>query len=519
MDLRTRWPEPGDLALRLGALRLDPARGCLVRPDGSEVALRPKACEVLMHLLRNAGRVVPRAELLDAAWPGLFVTDDSLTQCIAELRRALGEEAGALLRTLPRRGYLLESVAPRAEASGPDRRPVLAVLPFESLAPRGRRWARLCDGLAEDIITDLARHPELRVIARTSSFAWRGRAADIREIGRALGADYLLEGVVQAAADRVEVTAQLVEAEGGAHVWASRYARPKEGIFAIQADLVARVVGAVGGFAGGIARAELARLRRAAPASLRAYELYLLGYEQEARLDREGTLKGIALLEAAVAADPALSRAWTVLGFALANAAANGWAGDPAAARARQREAILRAAELDPGDGLALEELGAMRARAGDLAGAREAFSRAAEAGAGHADTLALLGKYAVEVLGEAEAAARMTARAFLLNPAAPPWYFLGATRVAYFTRDFARAAELAPRAPALRLPRLFGVLALAQLGDAEGARAALAEHRERFGPAGVEGALAGLPPLCPAAAALLAEGLRKAGLTAAAPA
>lgn len=510
----------GDAAgpqLRIGAFRLDAGRACLLAPDGTELPLRPKSFEVLLHLVRNGRRVVSRAELMDAVWPEVFVTDDSLTQCIVELRRALGPAAG-MLRTVPRRGYLLEveELPPPLPAAAPAPPPTVAVLPFDNLSG-DPRWDRLCDGLSEDMITDLARHPELRVIARTSSFAWRGRRADIRRIGRALKARYLLEGSVQADAGRVGVTAQLIEAESGTHIWAARHDCAEAGLFDIQAEVVARVAGAVAGFSGSIARAELRRLRRTPPASLATYELYLAGYEQEARLDRDGTLRGIALLEEAVAADPTLSRAWTVLGFALANAAANGWGGDPAALRARQEAAIRRAVALDPEDGLALEELGAMLARRGDLDGARDAFLRAAEAGANHADTLALLGKYTVEVLGQPAAAERMMARAFALNPAAPPWYMLGATRVAYFTGEFGRAVDCAERAPPLRLPRLFGVLARFQLGDAA-ARDALREYRATFGEDAPAAALAALPPLCDDAAALLRDGLAKAGLAQATP-
>jgi TolB-like protein len=497
--------------------RLDSARGVLRRPDGTAVPLRPKTAAVLSHLRAHAGRLVTRDALMDAAWPGLFVTDDSLTQCVVELRRALGEAGGLRLRTLPRRGYVLEgalaeedSAAPPAQAASDA--PVLAVLPFENLA-RAPRWDPLCDGLTEDIITDLARDPALRVIARTSSFAWRGRAADVREIGAALGARYVLEGSVQADAGRVAVTAQLIEAASGAHVWAERHAHPEEGLFAIQEAVVARVAAAVGGLAGSVARAELSRARRAAPASFHAWELYVLGYEQEARLDQQGTRAAIGLLEQAVAADPTLSRAWTVLGLALGNAVGNAWADDPAAARARQQAAIRRAVELDPGDSLALEELGAMLARQGDPAGAEAAFRRAAEAGANHADTLALLAKYRVEVLDEGATARAMTSRAAALNPFAPAWYRLGALRVAFFTGDTAHAAELGAGAPPWRLPRLIQVVALAQLGRDAEAAAALAEHRARFGPGGVAAALAGLPPLCVSARALLDDGLRRAGL------
>jgi TolB-like protein len=497
--------------LRIGAFVLEPQRCRLLAPDGRVLELRPKTTDLLRHLARNAGRVVPREELLDAVWPGLFVTDDSVTQCVLEARRAFGAEGAALLRTVPRRGYLLETeIAPARTEAGAT--PVLAVLPFDNLS-REPRWDMLCDGLVEDLITDLARHPELRVIARTSSFAWRGKAADIREIGRALGAGYILEGSVQAEGGAVRVTAQLIEAEGGAHVWAQRYAREEAGLFAIQEEVVAQVVGAVGGFEGGVARAERARMQRAPPASLRAYELYLLGYEQEARLDREGTLRAIELLEQAVAADPSLARAWTTLGFALGNAAANGWAEDAGAARRRQAAAIRRAVALDPGDGMALEELGALLAREGDVPAATDAFRRAARAGANHADTLAVLAKYLVEVAGDGEAARRMTERAFLLNPHTPAWYYLGASRVAFFTRDFARVPGLVQRAPAVRLPQAVGALALAMLERHDEAATALAAHRTRFGADGVTAALAALRPLCAEAQAVLDEALAAAGL------
>jgi TolB-like protein len=501
------WP-----VIRIGALRVDPARLVVQRPDGTEQPLRAKSMEVVLRLARTPRRVVTRAEMMEHVWPDIFVTDDSLTQCIVEIRRALGAEA-AMLRTIPRRGYMLDAEADVPPVGTPAvGAPVIAVLPFDNLS-RDPRWDRLCDGLVEDIITDLARQPDLRVIARTSSFAWRGRPTDVREIGRALGARYLLEGSVQAEGGRVDVTAQLIDAETGEHHWAERQSRSEASLFAIQEEVVARIAGSVGGLAGSIARAERARLRRRRPASLAAYELYLLGYEQEARLDRDGMLAAIPLLEAAVAADPDLSRAWTVLGFALGNIAGNGWAADAPGLRARQRAAIDRALALDPEDGLALEEHGAIAAREGDLAAAEHSFRRAAAAGAHHADTLSLLAKYMVEVLDEPAIARRMTARAAALNPFAPAWYGLGATRVAYFTGDHAAAADLGLRAPPLRLPRLVRVLALARLGNAAAAREALVEHRRTFGEDGWRGAVENLPPLCDAARGALAVGLSRAGL------
>lgn len=510
MDL----PERQEVRLRLGPVVFEAERGRIVHPDGAVTELRPKSAEVLRFLATHAGRLVTRAELLDAVWPDVFVTDDSLTQCITEVRRALGPVASAMIRTQPRRGYVLDA-APEPQllpSTGPGV-PVLAVLPFDNLS-REPRWDRLCDGVVEDMITDLARCPDLRVIARTSSFAWRGRQADMREIGRALGAGYLLEGSVQAEAGWIGVTAQLIDARTGLHVWAQRFEHGEDDLFAVQADIVARVIAALAGFGGRIARAELQRVARRPPASLQAYELYLLGYEAESRLDRDGTLQALELLEQAVRADPQMSRAWTVLGFALGNAAANGWGGDAAALRARQQAVVRRAVELDPEDGVALEELGATLARGGDIDGAHAAFRHAAEAGARHADTLALLGKYMVEVLGEGGTAERMVARAFRLNPTAPAWYWLGATRVAFFTGDAEGALAAAERAPDLALPQLLKALALSLLGRDADAAACLARHQTRFGAEGIARAISALPPLCPDAAAVMRVALGRAGLT-----
>jgi adenylate cyclase len=359
-------------------------------------------------------------------------------------------------------------------------KPTIAVLPFDNLS-REARWDRLCDGLCEDIITDLARYPDLLVIARNSCFAYKGQSGDVRAVGRALGARYVLEGSIQADGSRIRLTAQLIDATSGGHVWGNRYDRDEADLFAIQDEVVLHVVAAIAGFGGAIPRAEIMRARRKPPASLHAYELYLLGYEHETRFDREGTLDSIRVLEAALQADPQLSRAWTVLGWAYAAAANNGWALDPVAARARRREAILRAAELDPGDGIALEELGCLQAQEGDIAGARETFERALAVAANHADALALLAKYVAAVLGRENEAMTLMQRALRLNPHTPPWYYFNLVRVAYFAHEFELALDAAARAPPLRETLLFRVLALAQLGRTAEAVAATEELRKAY--------------------------------------
>jgi adenylate cyclase len=350
--------------------------------------------------------------------------------------------------------------------------PTIAVLPFENLS-HDSRWSYFCDGLVEDIITDLAYHRDIRIIARQSSFKYRGQPHDVREIGLALGAVYVLEGSLQTDSGRLKVTSQLIDARTGSHLWARRYTREEAGLFEIQEAIVGDVVAALTGFEGSILRAELARARRKHPANLRAYELYLLGYEQEARADRQGTLRAIELMELAVQADPQFSRAWAVLGWALGNAAEEGWVHDLASASGRQRHAIVEAAALDPRDGLALSELVGLQLKDGNFPAARQTVELALAAGANHADTLALTAKYVSTFLGRPDEALSLMQRAFALNPHAPSWYALGEVYVCYYSRRFEAAIEAAPRATAGRSQTFCSVISLAQLGrDAEMAAA-----------------------------------------------
>jgi TolB-like protein/class 3 adenylate cyclase/Tfp pilus assembly protein PilF len=407
----------------------------------------------------------------------------------------------------------------RAAAAPAPTKPTVAVLPFRNLSAEPR-WGRLCDGLCEDLLTDLSRHPDLLVIARASSSAYRDRRRlHPSEIGRALGARYLLYGSVQADAGHVCTTARLVGAASGAIVWADRYSRAEADLFAIQEEVVKQVVPAIAGFEGTILRAERMHARRRPPASLRAYEHYLLGYEQESRLDQEGTLRAIEHLEEAVQADPLFSRAWTVLGWAWGNAASNGWKEDVADARKQQRKAVLRAAELDPGDGLVQQALGLLLAREGNVPGARDAFEKSLRASANHPDALALLAKHVAEALGRPGEAAMLMERAFTLNPHAPSWYFFGQVRVAYFARRFELALDAAARAPQWRTVRLFRILALAQLGRAAEAAAAASEFRAAHPAFRAAEMAASLPLLCPRVREFFFDGVRKVRLDAPEPA
>jgi DNA-binding winged helix-turn-helix (wHTH) protein len=199
--------------------------------EGSEIALRPQAFDLLIYLLENAGRLVTKDELMQAVWPDVFVTDDSLVQCVRDIRRALHDESQSVLKAVPKRGYRLV-IAAADPPSAPARRklnvpavalgllvllvagavwlfmgsaiekrsdtvlPAVAVLPFQAIGDEANAQ-RLAVGLTEDIITDLARFPEFRVIGHNSTEVYKGKPASPTEVGAALGAGFVVDGSIQ----------------------------------------------------------------------------------------------------------------------------------------------------------------------------------------------------------------------------------------------------------------------------------------------------------------------------------
>nr|WP_236952494.1 winged helix-turn-helix domain-containing protein [Mesorhizobium loti] len=207
--------------LALGSCELDLARGQLLR-DGKPVALRSKAFDLLTYLCRNVGRVATKSELMSAVWPDVFVTEDSLTQAVRELRKALQDESQTIIRTVAKRGYVLSLLeTPKQERSG---QPSVAVLRFSNEgAPED---TPLIDGFAEDIVNALARFGTIVVLARNSGFAFVSDAAsDWRAIGDSLGATYLVRGRATTRADGMRVTVSLIAALTGGVLWSDTFPR------------------------------------------------------------------------------------------------------------------------------------------------------------------------------------------------------------------------------------------------------------------------------------------------------
>ena len=263
-----------------GGFRLSVPRMELTR-DGVTVPLGSRAAEILLFLLRHAGNAVNKDALLAAIWPDRVVEENNLTVHMSALRRALGDSAAGtrFIRTEPGRGYRFVAAVteeapdlPVVVAGGPAAagrgKPSIAVLPFDNLSGDPEQ-AFFADGMVEDIITELSRSRSMFVVARGSSFSYRGRSMDIRHIAADLGVRYILEGSVRRSTARVRVNAQLVDAEFGAHIWAERYDRDVGDIFAVQDEITRAVSMAIGPAVSG---AEQVRATRVLPAALDAWE-------------------------------------------------------------------------------------------------------------------------------------------------------------------------------------------------------------------------------------------------------
>jgi TolB-like protein len=235
-----------DSFYRFGACEVNPHLR-QVTFAGRVLDAQPKTFDLLLYLIENRDRVVDKQELLDRLWPGTVVTESALTQVVRKARALAGDDGDrqAVIKTVQRRGFrfvaALQTGAPtgatrasRLAVRSPDTS--LAVLPFVDMSPE-QDQEYFCDGMAEEITNRLTRVPGLRVAARTSTFAFKNRADDVRDIGRQLGVRSVLEGSVRKWRDRFRVTAQLIDADSGFHIWSERWDRSREDVLEIQEEI------------------------------------------------------------------------------------------------------------------------------------------------------------------------------------------------------------------------------------------------------------------------------------------
>ena len=279
------------------------------------VSITPQVFDLLDYLIRNRERVVSKDDLINAIWNGRSVSDAALTTRLNAARGAIGDsgEEQRFIKTLPRKGFrFVGQVREAREVAGPNPgdapesalalpdKPSIAVLPFENMSgdPEQEYFA---DGMVEEIITALSRFKWLFVIARNSSFTFKGKAVDIKEVGRRLGVRYVLEGSVRKASGKVRITGQLIDAVTGAHIWADRFERDLTDVFALQDEVTVAVVSAI---QPKLLQTEIAMATRRRPENLTAYDFYLRAMQQYYLTTREGVAEAIRLAHRALELDP-----------------------------------------------------------------------------------------------------------------------------------------------------------------------------------------------------------------------
>jgi TolB-like protein len=326
------------VSFRFGLFEVDVERQEL-RREGAVVPIEPQVFDVLLYLIQHRDRIVSKDELFETVWQGRVVSDAALNSRISAARRALGDSGNEqkIIRTLHKRGFRFvgeaeevkagaaepaqpaaeprtedaPTLAPAAEPLPLPSKPSIAVLPFQNMSgdPEQEYFA---DGLTEDIITGLSQQQWFFVIARNSSFTYKGEAVDVRQVANQLGVRYILEGSVRKSAGRVRVTGQLIDATLGNHLWAERYERELSDIFELQDEITNRVIGSVGPQ---ILIAEAARVRRKAPQSVQAWDLVMQALPHMWRMTTDDHGRAQDLILEALALDPDYAHAYALLGW------------------------------------------------------------------------------------------------------------------------------------------------------------------------------------------------------------
>ena len=486
--------------INVAGAQIDLAEGLVCTPDGATTELRRQSADVLRVLAAHRGETVSKDDIFLAVWGDVSVTEDSLVQCVRDIRTALGSASQAI-QTARGRGYRLEvdgggrsaRRAPRlsgwpagallavllviavwavwnreSERTGIGA-PVVAVLPFEPIAGVVR-WDPLARGLTEDIIADLAQNDWLFVLAGASSR--RFADASPAQIATELGADYIVTGTLQAEGAYVRISAALLDTESGRQVWSKRWDGPEADLLVLQRQASEALVGELASnWSGPIAEAVRVRARGRGTLNLDAYETYLLGAERVHRFTREDLASGADLLRRAVQIDPDFGDAWAKLSIALSNMA---WPELPKAEQARilgeSDAAALEGYRVAPDSPLAVGQAADVIVRT-DMAEAMRMARRTVALAPNDADILAFGGLKGVRIPELAPEAAGWLERAYRLNPEQPIWYEIHYAMVLVALGRYREAYEAYASASDFVDVRAGRTAALALAGDIEGAQ------------------------------------------------
>ncbi|QXI33197.1 MULTISPECIES: winged helix-turn-helix domain-containing tetratricopeptide repeat protein [Pseudomonas] len=458
---------------------------------GQAVNIGPQVFDLLLQLVSHRDRVMGRDELLTRVWSGKIVCESTISSHINAVRRAIGDsgEDQRLLRTVARKGYRFvgqvrerasnpqpSAAEPRGGGIGlalPDK-PSITVLPFHNLSgdPEQDYFA---DGMVEDIIAALSRIRWLFVIARNSSFTFKGRSVDIQQVGRTLGVRYVLEGSVRKAGNRVRITGQLIDASTGEHLWAERFEGRLDDVFELQDQVAESVVGAI---APQLERAEIDRAKRKATESLCAYDYYLRGTAKLHDGSREAIAEALPLFYQAIELDPEFASAHAMAAWCYFWRKLNGWMDERAKEIAEGARLARLAVALGRDDAVALTRGGhALGHLTGDLDGGIALLDRARLLNPNLAPAWYLGGMLRV-LRGEAQTAIANLQHAARLSPLDPEMFRMqvGMALAHFFAGQLEEAVEWAEKA-LIDLPSLLAAVAVLAASHACAGRMPAAEQ------------------------------------------
>lgn len=472
-----------------------------LRRGAELVDVEPQVLDLLQYLIRNRERVVSKDDLIEHVWHGRIVSESTLTSRITAARQAIGDSGDqqSLIRTVARKGIRFvgevrgdkssstnDSAIEAAPVSTstmprlPDK-PSIAVLPFQNMSgdPEQEYFA---DGMAEEILTSLSYCNSLFVIARNSSFAYKGKTIDVRQVGRELGVRYVLEGSVRRSGDLLRITAQLADTTSGAQIWAERFDGGMIDVFKLQDRIAESVVAAI---EPNIQLAEIERMKRKPVANLDAYDLLLRAQQFEYEFTKESFEAALRCLEQALKIDSNYAQAMALAAYCYAERSQQGWLKDRALESAEGVHLAARAVELAKNDASVLWMAAyAARQLSMDAQLAKELAYRSLQLNPNSAIALAMTG-WIEAILAEPAKALEHLRRADRLSPRDPrTWFINTGMGMAHFISSqydeaivwIKKALAQNPRsAVALRLL----AASLASLGQIERAREAMRELRK----------------------------------------
>jgi adenylate cyclase len=458
-----------------------------LRRGANLILVEPQVFDLLEYLIRNRARVVSREDVFAAVWHGRIVSDSALTSRINSARSAIGDTGDdqRLIRTLRGKGFrfvgAVQEVQRSAEtppSTAPVERPLplpdkpsIAVLPFTDLSndPAQEYFA---DGIVEDIITELSRFRSLFVIARNSSFFYKGRSIRTQDVARDLGVRYLAAGSVRKAGKRVRITTQLVDATTGNHVWAQHFDRDVEDVFAVQNEVVQSIVAVL------TRRLEAADLDRAnrKPASLMSYDYVLRAKHHHHRVTEEDNARALQMVEMALALDANHAQAHAWLACILGQAMLRGFVPQSDRNFKRAFEAAETARSLDDNDAECHRILCEIYLIRRDYDRAQYHQERALSLNPNDPRMVAQRG-HLLTWLGQAPEGVEWIEKALRLDPAQPDDHYVKSLVVLHAARRYADAARAFSRvARPQYFTRAHMAACVAELGEIDKARGYVAE-------------------------------------------